>query len=64
MSVPNSCRFRLDGGAILRTRTAVTLSGVPDLFPDTAAVEDGELVLGGIAASTLARDFGTPLVVY
>ena len=62
--MPNSCRFRLDGGAILRTRTAVTLSGVLDLFPDTAAVEDGELVLGGIAASTLARDFGTPLVVY
>ncbi len=34
------------------------------LFPDTAAVDDGELALGGIGASTLAEDFGTPLVVY
>jgi diaminopimelate decarboxylase len=35
-----------------------------DLLPDSAAVEDGELVLGGIRASDLAREFGTPLVVY
>lgn len=35
-----------------------------DLFPDTATVEAGELVLGGVAASKLAREFGTPLVVY
>jgi len=34
------------------------------LFPDTAAVEDGELVLGGVRASTLASEFGTPLLVY
>jgi diaminopimelate decarboxylase len=34
------------------------------LFPDTAAVEDGELVLGGVRASELAGTFGTPLVVY
>lgn len=34
------------------------------LFPDTAAVEGGELTLGGIAASTLAAEHGTPLVVY
>ena len=35
-----------------------------DLLPDGAALVDGELVLGGIRASDLARDFGTPLVVY
>ena len=35
-----------------------------DLFPDSAAVEGGELVLGGVAASTLADAHGTPLVVY
>lgn len=35
-----------------------------DLLPDTARVEDGELVLGGVRASELAREFGTPVVVY
>jgi diaminopimelate decarboxylase len=34
------------------------------LLPETAAVEDGELVLGGVRASELARELGTPLVVY
>ena len=34
------------------------------LFPDTAAVTDGELLLGGLRASELALEFGTPLVVY
>jgi diaminopimelate decarboxylase len=34
------------------------------LFPDTAAVEDGELVVGGMRASALADELGTPLVVY
>ena len=34
------------------------------LFPDTTAVEDGRLVLGGIPADELAREFGTPVVVY
>jgi diaminopimelate decarboxylase len=34
------------------------------LFPDTAAVAEGELTLGGIRVSELARRFGTPLVVY
>jgi diaminopimelate decarboxylase len=37
---------------------------VLELFPLTAAIEDGELSLGGAAASRLARDHGTPLVVY
>ncbi|MFL6020726.1 MAG: diaminopimelate decarboxylase [Gaiellaceae bacterium] len=39
-------------------------SDVLELFPDTAAVADGELVLGGVRASALAQEFGTPLVVY
>ena len=36
----------------------------PQLFPETAAVEDGELSVGGLLASELAAEFGTPLVVY
>ena len=35
-----------------------------DVFPDTAAVEDRELMIGGVRASALADKFGTPLVVY
>jgi diaminopimelate decarboxylase len=35
-----------------------------DLLPDTARVDHGELVLGGVRASDLAREFGTPVVVY
>jgi diaminopimelate decarboxylase len=35
-----------------------------ELLPDTAHVEDGELVLGGVRVSELAREFGTPVVVY
>jgi diaminopimelate decarboxylase len=34
------------------------------LFPDSAVVEDGELSVGGVRASALAAEFGTPLVVY
>ena len=37
---------------------------VSDLLPDDARVDDGELVLGGVPASQLTREFGTPLVVY
>jgi diaminopimelate decarboxylase len=37
---------------------------ISELLPDTAAVEGGELSLGGIRASELVRQFGTPLVVY
>ncbi len=39
------------------------MSGL-DLFPDSATVQDGELVVGGVPASALAEEFGTPLVVY
>lgn len=35
-----------------------------ELLPDTARVVDGQLVLGGVTAPALAREFGTPLVVY
>jgi diaminopimelate decarboxylase len=35
-----------------------------ELFPETARVEDGMLVVGGVAATELAREFGTPLLVY
>lgn len=45
------------GGAIERIRLI-------QLFPDTAAVEEGELVVGGVRVSTLAEEFGTPLLVY
>ena len=39
-------------------------AGALPLFPDSAAVEDGELALGGLRASELAAEHGTPLVVY
>jgi diaminopimelate decarboxylase len=34
------------------------------LFPVTAVIDDGELALGGVRATALAAEFGTPLVVY
>jgi diaminopimelate decarboxylase len=37
---------------------------VLELFPVTAALDDGELTLGGVRAPALAAEFGTPLVVY
>jgi diaminopimelate decarboxylase len=35
-----------------------------ELFPDSAAVEDGALAIGDVRATELADEFGTPLVVY
>jgi len=35
-----------------------------ELFPSSARIEGGELSLGGVAASRLAEEHGTPLVVY
>jgi diaminopimelate decarboxylase len=35
-----------------------------ELFPESAALEKGELAIGGIRVATLAEEFGTPLVVY
>jgi diaminopimelate decarboxylase len=37
---------------------------VLELFPDNAAIEDGELTIDGARASALADEFGTPLLVY
>jgi diaminopimelate decarboxylase len=34
------------------------------LFPDSAAVDGGVLSVGGVDATALAEEFGTPLVVY
>src|SRR5437764_6042397 len=35
-----------------------------DLFPDSATLDAGELALGGMRATELAAQFGTPVVVY
>ena len=35
-----------------------------EVFPETAAVEDGELTIGGLGATRLAAEYGTPLLVY
>jgi diaminopimelate decarboxylase len=37
---------------------------VLDLFPRSSRIDEGELAVGGVAASELAERFGTPLVVY
>ena len=35
-----------------------------ELFPETTTIENGELAIGGLGATHLAAEFGTPLVVY
>jgi diaminopimelate decarboxylase len=40
------------------------LEDLLELFPDSARVDDGRLSVGGIHASALADEFGTPLLVY
>jgi len=35
-----------------------------ELLPDSARVDGGRLAIGGVEAAALAREFGTPLVVY
>jgi diaminopimelate decarboxylase len=42
----------------------VQTPAVLDLFPETARIVQGELVLGGLRASELANRHGTPLLVY
>jgi diaminopimelate decarboxylase len=37
---------------------------IAELLPDGASTAQGELVLGGVSATELARTYGTPLVVY
>jgi diaminopimelate decarboxylase len=43
---------------------AMQNGGVLDPFPVSAALEDGGLTLGGLSATALADEFGTPVVVY
>jgi len=40
------------------------MSSMIELFPDTAAIEGGEVRVGGLALSELATEYGTPLLVY
>jgi diaminopimelate decarboxylase len=44
-------------------RTSTT-GGAIELLPDTSEVRGGELTLGGVPASALADELGTPLLVY
>jgi len=37
---------------------------VLELLPETARIEGGDLAIGGVRASTLATEHGTPLLVY
>jgi diaminopimelate decarboxylase len=37
---------------------------VPELFPDSARLDGGELTVGGVHVSELVERFGTPLYVY
>lgn len=57
VSVPVQSRFSE------RARQTVAV-GVLELFPRSAAIDEGALTIGGIRATKLARDFGTPLLVY
>jgi diaminopimelate decarboxylase len=41
-----------------------TIRGVLELFPDSARTDNGELELGGLTASSLLREHGSPLLVY
>jgi diaminopimelate decarboxylase len=47
-----------------RMATALDRQRLARLLPDTATAEGGELALGGVTVSSLARELGTPLVVY
>jgi diaminopimelate decarboxylase len=42
----------------------LTQTRILELFPDSSHVDEGELWIGGRRASDLAREHGTPLVVY
>jgi diaminopimelate decarboxylase len=37
---------------------------VLELLPESAAIVDGQLTIGGVPAAELAEEFGTPLLVY
>jgi diaminopimelate decarboxylase len=40
------------------------ISATLELFPDSAKDVDGELTVGGVGTTALAKEFGTPLLVY
>jgi hypothetical protein len=40
------------------------MDSVTDLLPDSASIQGGVLTIAGVPADELARDFGTPVVVY
>ena len=55
--VARACRFRA-GSSTGQT------DSVLDLLPLSAAIADGQLSIGGLPATRLAEEHGTPLVVY
>jgi diaminopimelate decarboxylase len=50
--------------ANIASATMPDVTRVSDLLPDGATIDEGELVVGGVRATELAGQFGTPLVVY
>ncbi len=52
------------GSGIAATRLETLTNPPLDLFPLSARIEQGELTLGGVPATALAGEHGTPLVVY
>jgi diaminopimelate decarboxylase len=42
----------------------VASAAMLELFPDSARIEHGRVVIGGLSAAEIAERFGTPLVVY
>ena len=53
-----SCGLYLSTAPLRQTNTVL------ELFPDTAGIAGGELAVGGVSATALAEEHGTPLVVY
>ena len=52
------------GSGIAATRLGTLTTPPLDLFPLSARIEQGELTIGGVPATELAGEHGTPLVVY
>src|SRR5579884_2256042 len=63
---PRSLPGAREAGNSLPSSVAAESGGIMlDLFPDTAAIDEGgALTIGGVPAAALAREFGTPLLVY
>src|SRR5205823_2097043 len=51
-------------GSVGRAMLTMQAMQLLDLFRDSTSVEAGELVVGGARATDLAREHGTPVVVY